>query len=379
MGTRAKEPPEVRALLARARKNERVPPRKHHLVPHFYLKAWTRNGQIRVTDVETRRSFTTSPSKAVRVTDFYRLEANELDPKVLPPLLFETMLSEIEGWGKAAITQLLEEPTQLEPELAAKFAWFLGFQFTRGAAHREEVMTISNEFFKLKYLGLSDEGIRQELARRGADPTDTAVRQTRDLFERIAQGELIVAPQQAALVGQSGVNAAEVGEYFLGRAWIVCRTHGVLVTSDEPVVTVGGPGQSRDQRAGIATAGVILFPLAPTHLLVMMREDLAIANGYAPLGTVNTDELGYVETVDVCHELVMNSHRWAFERSDKSLVPRFHVPKKPAAMATEEMGPIQDGNSTGTLIRTYAPNRWAHHPARSMWPVTRWWLNSVAH
>jgi hypothetical protein len=141
--TRKRVPPESRALLEHARRNEASAPRKHHLVPASYLRRWADAGAIRVPDVETRHSYPTSPEKAARITDFYRLEADELDPQQMPPLLFESLLSEVEGWAKAIIDELLTQPEELSPDDAAKFAWFMGFQFTRGSAHRAGIRWVS--------------------------------------------------------------------------------------------------------------------------------------------------------------------------------------------------------------------------------------------
>jgi hypothetical protein len=61
-------------------------PRKHHFVPEFYLKGWAEDKKIRVTHVDEDRTCVTSTGKAARKTDFYRMEAKDLDPTEVPPL-----------------------------------------------------------------------------------------------------------------------------------------------------------------------------------------------------------------------------------------------------------------------------------------------------
>jgi hypothetical protein len=328
-----------------------------------------------VTEVEHGTSYETSPEKAARITDFYRLEAEGFDPDQIPPLLMETALSEIEGWGRAVIDELIAQPESLDPPQVANFAWFLGFQFTRGMAQREEMRFIANHFFKIRYTNLSDEGIRRELRRRGARPTAKLVEASRRLLDQVREGNVMVGPQDAALVGHAAQSAAAVGEYFLYRAWIVCRTPRVLVTCDEPVVAVGGPGSPRGERAGIATAGILLFPLSPDRLLVMMRDDLALAHGISAHrnGRILGDELDHVETAEVCREIVMNGHRWAFERPSRRMTLQFDIPPSPGAAASEEVGPVKEGNREGVLMRTFRPSRWKNRSVPSPWPVARWW------
>lgn len=371
---------EFMKLLDRARRNEASAPRKHHVVPASYLARWAEDDRIRVTDVSVPTTYVTAPSKAARVTDFYRLEAEELAPEEVPPLLFETILSDMERWGKAAIDDLLDEPHFQDPELAARFAYFLGFQFTRGAAQRRELRFMANEMFKLQYGDLSDEGIRDLLTRQGEEPDAEAVAGIRGFLNQLMDGVVTVGPQDAALIGLAGESAVEVGRHFLERQWILCRTPKVLLTCDEPIVPVGGPGLPRGERAGVATAGVMLFPLSPDRLLVMMRRDLAKAHGLRGFeeGLIAKDDLDHVETVEVCREVAMNADRWVIERPRGRMAAAFKIPPLTQPAAIDEVGPIKEGDREGRLLRSYRLSRWANRLAPSPWPVERWWLPGKA-
>src|SRR5687768_9881753 len=94
------EEQELNRMLDRAHKSVA---RKHHLVPEFYLSRWAAEGQLRVTEATSRHTYLTTPSKAAIETDFYRIDAEEVNPKEVPPLLFETLLSDIEGNAAEAI------------------------------------------------------------------------------------------------------------------------------------------------------------------------------------------------------------------------------------------------------------------------------------
>lgn len=129
------------------------PPRKHHLVPASYLQRWAEDGQVCVTFVDEARSYLSSPETAARQTDFYRLQHPDLDPVEVPPLLFETMLSQIEGSAKTVIDELLEhfEPGQVDPEQLALFAWHLAMSITRGAVFRAEQQELLSDMYRLQW------------------------------------------------------------------------------------------------------------------------------------------------------------------------------------------------------------------------------------
>jgi hypothetical protein len=367
-------PPDVQKVFDEARNLTNSVPRKHHIVPASYLRRWEENGKIRVTEVETGRDFVTSPGRAARETDFYKVESEDLDPAEMPPLLFELVLGHIEGWGKEAIDHLLSPSCVLDPEMAAKFAWFLAMQFTRGASFRRERQHLTNEFFKLQYSELSDEGIRRMLKRQGGDPTGEMIASFRRFLDGLRDGSVTVEPQHAALVGEGGLAASQIGEHFLARTWMVFETGRVMITCDEPVVLIGGPGLPRHERAGVATAAVVLFPLDPSHVLALFRDDVAVRLGVrGPWGRIARGVLDPIETVDLCREVAMNAHRWAFERPSKRRAAKFQIPPLPEPSSVEDVGPIQKGDREGRLIRSFRSNRWRNALVNARWPVETWW------
>ena len=110
--------PQVRALFDAARQLELDSPRKHHLVPEFYLRRWANeDDRIRVTEVEDHHSYVTNVNKAARETDFYNLRDKKVSPADLPPLLPEALLGVAEGWGQEWITSALALPPGMMPQL----------------------------------------------------------------------------------------------------------------------------------------------------------------------------------------------------------------------------------------------------------------------
>ncbi|MGY6653620.1 DUF4238 domain-containing protein [Amycolatopsis sp. TRM77291] len=153
-----------------------------------------------------------------------------------------------------------------------------------------------------------------------------------------------------------------MAEYLYARNWVVYRTPPVLLTCDEPVVLIGGPGQPRAERPGVTTAGVVVFPLAPDAVLVMFRPDIA------PRGA---HELDHTEAADVNLEILANASRWAFERPSRNTARHRQIPPSAAPTEIERIG--LDSDADKEIIRTYRPNRWANTELQPDWPVPRWW------
>lgn len=349
-------------LLERARKIEQSGGgRKHHLVPSSYLHRWAEDGQVRVTDVEAPHTYCGRPETVGRVTDFYRLEADGIEKEDLPPLALEVLLSEIEGRAKAGIDELVAREA-CSPENGAYLAWFIALQATRGRGFRATMRQAASELLKLQVADMDEHGVRLLLGKNGEPVTDRAVTATMNSLEKVTSGEWTVAPQDAALAGLAAQTAGDLVEYLLlGRHWCVYDTPELLVTCDEPLVIVGGPKGKRAEQGGLATAPVLLFPLAPSKLLVLLRTDLEPEQ----VRSLNTLELA-----DVNRELIANSTRWVFEKPSRQIGMRIRLPgPQPPLVNEHHQGSQAEGH---VVYRQYQPTRWAAAP-HTPWPVTRWW------
>lgn len=351
-------------------------PRKHHLVPTSYLLRWANADDfVRVTEIDTGVTRTQRAQKVARETDFYRLESDDVDPEAVPPLLFETMLGAVEGAATSVIGDLVEMPSGAQPqrelpvESLVNLALFLAMMTTRGQSFRLEMQALAAFAFRTSVEGITEDGIRTMLRERGIEPTEELVADHRAFIDGVKDGSIFAEPQKASLVAQAGGAAAEIGEYFLERKWLVVRCPRVLVTCDEPVVIVGGPGEPRVQRSGVATAALIMFPLNPGAFLAMWHPDVPDV-AMRELGRRVDDS----ETIDLNREVIGNSTRWVFERPDKQVSLRLKVPPLPELLMGWERTPVVDKSGReGTLIRSYRPTRWAQTQPPQPWPVPLWW------
>jgi hypothetical protein len=359
-------PSEVEAIFMQAVKNaEGTPPRKHHLVPASYLRRWAEGGKVRVTVVDEGRSYLPAPETAARETDYYRLDHPDIDPEKLPPLLIETVLSRLEDNARMVIDELLKHrnPEGLEAQQLVDFVGHLAFSWTRGKGFRDNAKEMFADLYRMRYEDLTDDGIRARLRKSGVEPTADEITKYRQFLDGLIAGDIVAVPPEVQVIATAAMTAAPLGEYLLERTWVVYETPPILVTCDEPVISIGGPGSPRSERSGLGIAGVVIFPLSPSALLVMFHPTLA------PSGPSTLD---LVETAELNREIIASATRWAFERPSRHTTERMRVPPLLPKASLRE-GPLpQVDDSEGELYRIYTPTRWLDADAPP-WPVARWW------
>ena len=90
--------------------------RKHHFVPQSYLAGFTDDGKLTVFDLESRKTFRTTPRKVATKRDF-----NRIDVHGLPPDAVEQALGDFEGRAISTIRRLQEREGLSLPELFTFF------------------------------------------------------------------------------------------------------------------------------------------------------------------------------------------------------------------------------------------------------------------
>lgn len=360
---------EVADLIDEARRNAQA--RKHHLVPSSYLKRWSVQGTVRVHQLDEAKTHLSQPRKAARETDYYRIESDDVDPNLVPPLLFETMLGRVEGPAVGAIDELIAMPERIDPQVRYDVSTFLAFQFTRGHRPRQRIQATANEVMKLQTEGLDDDGIRRMIESQGVVATPEAIRKGHDAISALHDGEIIVSPQAAQALAIAFSGAQMLGRLLFERAWVVAATHPNLVTTDEPVLPIGGPGSPRTESSGVGAAGIVAFPLSPERVLMTVRKDLALRLGLSSgPDSLDHDELDLPETFALSREFLMSATRWAFERSDRNVVGQIRVPSRPDAVSIQE---FQEVGGTDSLMRHYNYTRWKNAELVDGWPLDRFW------
>lgn len=364
-------------LAEQARRNEASAPRKHHLVPSFYLRQWEQHGRLRVTDVDNHRSFLTSASNAARETDFYSLESEDLDEDEVPPLLAETALSRLESDAAVALDALLESPASISSQQRFDLTVLMLMQHTRGRLHREGQEYLTNAYHRVLYGDLDRSGVRDLLREReDREPTVAEVQSVHESFQALKRGDLVVHPQRPQMVMEAMRLAIEGGGCLYSRVWTLMTCPRPLLTTDEPLLALGFESDPRDERVGLGVAPVIFFPLTPQDALAMFHPVVAPYVGVADGGR---GEFNVTEVVALSHELLATSHRWAFEQpvdEKRSLGLRLRVPARLESARFEMVGGAR-GPRGGEIMRFYAPTRWSNAARIPPSPIRGWFPHSM--
>lgn len=367
--------PDVARLFEAARRNVESAPRKHHLVPRMHLDNWAVEDKLRVVDLDTGSSWLSNPAKTARRTDYYRLEHEDLPPEDVPPLLFETILGQVEGDAVPGLARLRDDvptgdlvQTKYHPDLIVPVVDFLAFQAVRGERHRTTMYKSYAQNYQMLYADFVDrDQLAAELTRRmGRAPTETELDQNHAFMKDLAEGTVTIGPAEAAATAEVGKMAEAIRDFILERNWRVYQCSKPLVCPDEPVVLVGGPGTLRTEVPGFLNAGVVLFPLGPRSLLAMFRMDIEVFDGAGP------QILDPSEVREVNRELSANAQRYVFERPEDQIASSITLPRWPSVMDFED-GYRTIDDPDANVRRQFKRTRWANTAAPPPWPVERWW------
>lgn len=349
---------EMRQMLDEARAANQ---KKHHLVPASYLRRWAVDGKVRVVDLSNKRTYVAAPEKVARDTDFYRLDSDDVDPDELPPLLMEVLLSKIEGAAVQPITKLIEEAHQeFTTDDRAAVAMFVAFQLTRGRSFRSRIQQMFADMYRLVHQGVDAKTLLEE---SGVEPTAEVLEETESFLRDLQDGTVVVGEQPAALVSKVGEMATAIVPYVFSRRWGIWTSPTEIVTTDEPVLALGGRNTARGQVGGSASADVLVFPLAPNQVLVMFRPL------FGP--TAASGELTHVDTKRLNLELLAHAERWQFSRPQRGGYLPPLPPPVPASIQEDEIE-IEDGKDNTSMVHSFTPNRWLY-AGDIPWPVDDWW------
>jgi hypothetical protein len=347
-------------ILERARKN--TGPRQHHLIPASYLDRWSVAGRVQWTDLDSGRSQEQRPAKMARERDYYRLPADAFTVDDLPPMLLETLLSDVEASGKAAIDALLRtDRLATTSKERIDLATFMGMQYVRGERGRSVVRESTSEYHRVVWSDVTDEGIADLLRQEKIEPTSEVLASARDSLAHLDDRSLRFEPEETTQMVFAVASAQKVAEYLLRRSWVLYRGDG-LITCDEPVVPIGGPGTDRKNVSGIGNAAVVAFPLSPDALLVMHQP----GQHRYPIGSLTSSEI-----VEINREVAGNAARLAFDRPGRHAVSALKIPRRPDTAVRSEEFPGRTAEES--LVRMFRLSRWSSMQKPPPWPVRRWY------
>lgn len=114
-------------------------PKRHHIIPQFYLKLFSDNGQIEIFKLDGSKPFRTSTTRAFAENNFYRSDRDS----TCDPLRFEYFLAQKESAASIPLRKLRNNISIGLPEKES-ISEFLLIQLTRGRDFRESINSYSN-------------------------------------------------------------------------------------------------------------------------------------------------------------------------------------------------------------------------------------------
>ena len=203
--------------------------------------------------------------------------------------------AEFEDWQRLQAENYRREYAEVLEQLAERSSaqgdWERALDAGRAWLMLDTINEIPHRLLMRIYDGMGDragvvrqyEYCRAELSEQiGLDPEP----ETTALYERLVQGEpepqAPVVPEQAAAQGANGIHLPTLATPFIGRRHEVERIRDLILSADNRLVTLVGPGGGGKTRLAIQTAaeagprftdGVWFVPLAP----VSMPDDIVPA------------------------------------------------------------------------------------------------------
>lgn len=310
-------------------------PRRHHLVPKFYLEGFARDdGRIRVIRLgETTSRFVTSVINAAVEVNFYVVETEDG-----PSADVEEMLSGIEGRANNAIQALLADGLPLDEELRADLAIFLGFQALRDRRARDAQNQITDFLAKAHLVALGPNQIRKAIEEiEGLTPSEEEIQQQLAFF---ADHERYKVLQHTNELVRTMLETAEgAAAMIAARTWqLLTFDEPSLVTTDSPVVQWQHPDKCGGfYGVGIGTADELRFPVDRHHGLVIAWE--APAGEVTRVGTPGMAAAFNRSVLAGAYQTVF--HHPEGPEIDDTLLPQPHPPMQFSGLSLDDIAKMR--------------------------------------
>lgn len=338
-------------------------PRRHHIVPRFYLERWAENSRVRVTDLDAHKSHTVDPKNAIVEIDFYRVPAGSTQGSA-SPVVWEAWLSQIEGDTKRVFDKIDSGGSaSLDDEDLGALSIFIGVQFTRGRWARYQARWMASVGVYRAYEMYRPGAIAARLEAAGENPTAERVAEVEAFFENVLADPWqmrLSASEEMANAQRSAVGLAEA---LVGRRLVVYEIERSIITCDEPVVSLWehmGADHNRD--GGFVGTPVIVLPLDPHHVAALFRENMPIVRD-------NRVPLEWRDALDLNRAIAGNTFRQTVSEPSNPISSKLFIPevKEPVEMVNHR------GPNNTELLQWKVVRRWSGEVDAPVQPVKSWW------
>lgn len=216
------------------------PRQQHHIIPAFYLAGFTpegtKTGKLQVFDYESGEHYESSPLKACRERDFYRVEEPGYDPNFM-----EKVLSWHEGVVAPFVQSIAANRRAEDRHQVGEVLAFAALLAVRDRKARERLKNAGCLAKKLRQGQVSEEQWKQLRASEllnGAAPED--VPPYAEAVEAVRRGDWMPRTPKVIQVGMIPEAQDSMMRLLHQREWELMVTdsteNGGFISSDNPVV-----------------------------------------------------------------------------------------------------------------------------------------------
>jgi hypothetical protein len=251
---------------------------RHHYVPRFYLRRFSRDDRVKVVRRDQQKEFEATTKDAAVRTHFYTIGLDDGSRSTE----IEDFLSKVEGQA-STVLRILDNRGSPDAEQREWFSFFLALQLVRGPDIRATRREFTTEVMRMLVENLPRSKAREMfIEEHGHEPTDEEL----DVHLQTLRGmaSLVEAdiPQNLDVADMITIARDTVG-YIVPRTWRVLEFANVRVlTGDRPVMMcdTNRPWAS----TGVKNSTTIIFPIDSRHILLLGAPSRNLAEVKFTLG-----------------------------------------------------------------------------------------------
>jgi hypothetical protein len=275
-------------------------PRKHHLVPQLYQRAFARRTRKQYQGLVLNRMTGEGGLRNVRDIFAQRDWNTIIDADGNRDFRVEKLLADfVESTAQPALEAAGRGDYPLSEEDRDALALFMAAQLTRGRVIRANLTESLSEVMRMS-LSIAAQNYTDAHWLRAVGEVPPP-----EVIERIANNRehLDIKPTNAVLLDTLLGPAADVAEVLFKRTWSLVRfDEPCLFTAENPVVHINPSGESMGY--GAATAEQMYMPVSPERALLLSHPwtswPEAAVNGTTELATrLNWAMLSYPSNVEL--------------------------------------------------------------------------------
>jgi hypothetical protein len=250
-------------------------PRRHHLLPQFYLRSFTdAEGKVRVIDRASGREFTTGTTNVFVERDYYTVSSVDAEDD---HALNEGLYAKVEGVAAPVFEKLRAAAFPLDGPARSEFASFMALQLSRGRMFRRLMEQLTDQLGRSMLRAAADAPPSYWEAKRaewqanpeGPEPPPPLGEKDRQMLR---QGtSFVIEPRREHVVDMSFAHLEKLTFVLMAMTWrLIVFDEPCLFSSEHPLSywresspTDGGDG------IGLVTADEVRLPIGPWSALVL--------------------------------------------------------------------------------------------------------------